>query len=139
MLLYEAVSEGGGMMEGLEGLSNIRDRECVDNIREMTKRFVSRVNPIKVILFGSFANGTYTDESDYDFYLVIDDGRSVGEATDEAYNSVMDVKKRPVDIVVGTNSRFERKGRSKHSLMVEGEVQRNGVLLYDQTAIAAGR
>lgn len=126
-------------MEGLEGLSNIRDRECVDNIREMTKRFVSRVNPIKVILFGSFANGTYTDESDYDFYLVIDDGRSVGEATDEAYNSVMDVKKRPVDIVVGTNSRFERKGRSKHSLMVEGEVQRNGVLLYDQTAIAAGR
>ena len=127
------------MMEGLEGLSNIRDRECVDNIREMTKRFVSRVNPIKVILFGSFANGTYTDESDYDFYLVIDDGRSVGEATDEAYNSVMDVKKRPVDIVVGTNSRFERKGRSKHSLMVEGEVQRNGVLLYDQTAIAAGR
>ena len=39
----------------------------------------SEVNPLKVILFGSFANGTYMDESDYDFYLVIDDGR-------EAYN-----------------------------------------------------
>ena len=129
--------KGGDIMKGIEDLSRIRDRECVDNIHEMTRCFVSRVKPVKVILFGSFANGTYTDESDYDFYLVIDDGRNVGEATDEAYNSVVDVKKRPVDIVVGTNSRFERKGKSKHSLMVEGEVHRNGVLLYDQLTNAA--
>ena len=124
-------------MSGIDDLSLIRDHEFADNIRELTRCFVSHVNPLKVILFGSFANGTYTDDSDYDFYLVIDDGRSVGEATDEAYNSVMYVKKRPVDIVVGTNSRFERKGKSKHSLMVEGEVQRNGILLYDQMANAA--
>ena len=125
-------------MTGIERLSHIVDSDSMDNIREMTECFVSQVDPLKVILFGSFANGAYTDESDYDFYLVIDDGRSVGEATDEAYNSVMYVKKRPVDIVVGTNSRFERKGRSKHSLMVEGEVQRNGILLYDQMAGSVG-
>lgn len=126
-------------MTGIESLAHIKDADSVDNIREMTKCFVSQVNPLKVILFGSFADGTYTPESDYDFYLVIDDGRSVGEATDEAYNSVMYVKKRPVDIVVGTNSRFERKGRSRHSLMVEGEVQRNGILLYDQARADASR
>lgn len=126
-------------MTGIESLSNIRDAASVDNIKEMTQCFVSQVNPLKVILFGSFANGTYTDDSDYDFYLVIEDGRSVGAATDDAYNSVMFVKKRPVDIVVGTNSRFERKGKSKHSLMVEGEVQRNGILLYDQMSNVATR
>ena len=126
-------------MTDITGLTKIRDRASVENIREMTSCFVRNLDPLKVILFGSFANGTYTDESDYDFYLVIDDGRSVGEATDEAYNSVMYVKKRPVDIVVGTNSRFERKGKSRHSLMVEGEVQRNGILLYDQMANAARR
>ena len=119
-------------MMGIENLAHIVDTELLDNIREMTKCFISQVNPLKVILFGSFANGTYTDESDYDFYLVIDDGRSVGEATDEAYNSVMYVKKRPVDIVVGTKSRFENKGNSKHSLMVEGEARRNGILLYER-------
>lgn len=120
-------------MTGIESLSRIKDTDFVDNIKEMTDYFVSQVDPLKVILFGSFADGTYTEESDYDFYLVIDDGRNVGEAADKAYNSVMYVKKRPVDIIVGTNSRFERKGRSKHSLMIEGEVQRNGILLYDQT------
>lgn len=126
-------------MTGIERLSEITDTDSVDNIKEITKCFVAQVNPLKVILFGSFADGTYTDDSDYDFYLVIEDGRSVGAATDEAYNSVMYVKRRPVDIVVGTNSRFERKRRSKHSLMVEGEVQRNGVLLYDRKANAAMR
>ena len=119
-------------MKGAEGLSCIRDKKISDNILEMTERFVSGVRPLKVILFGSFADGTYTDESDYDFYLVIEDGRSVPDAADEAYNSVTDIKKRPVDIIVGTDSRFECKGKSKHSLMVEGEVQRNGILLYDR-------
>ena len=119
-------------MTGIESLSHITDRETIENIREITKCFVSQVNPLKVILFGSFAEGTYTDESDYDFYLVIEDGRNVSDTMDKAYDAVMYVKKRPVDIVVGTNSRFERKGKSKHSLMVEGEVQRNGILLYDQ-------
>ena len=126
-------------MTGTEKLAHIKDREAVENIRELTRCFVSQVKPLKVILFGSFANGSYTDESDYDFYLVIEDDRSVSEATDEAYNAVMYAKNRPVDIVVGTNSRFERKGKSAHSLMIEGEAQRNGILLYEKSADEAGR
>lgn len=61
----------------------------------------------------------------------------MSKATDEAYNSVMYVKNRPVDIVVGTNSGFEAKGKSKHSLMIEGEVQRKGILLYDQSSMTS--
>ena len=124
-------------MTGIETLSRIKDRDSVEIIRRMTDRMVSRVKPVKVILFGSFAEGTYTAESDYDFYLVIDDDRSVSDATDAAYNAVMDVKNRPVDIVVGTNTRFEARGKSRHSLMVEGEVQRHGILLYDRLTAPA--
>lgn len=119
-------------MTGIERLESITDAESAENIREITNCFISQVNPLKVFLFGSFADGTYNDESDYDFYLVIEDGGNVSDTMDKAYDAVMYVKKRPVDIVVGTNSRFERKGKSKHSLMAEGEVQRNGILLYDQ-------
>ncbi len=120
-------------MTKADSLLQITDNESANNIRELTDCFVSKVNPLKVILFGSFADGSYTDDSDYDFYLVVEDGRNIGQATDDAYNAVTYVKNRPVDIVVGTRSRFERKGQSVHSLMVEGEVQRKGILLYDQT------
>ncbi len=126
------------MVTGIESKAPMWDAESARNIQEITQCIVARVKPLKVILFGSFASGTYTDESDYDFYIVVDDERDVSKATDEAYNSVLFVKKRPVDIIVGTNSRFEIKGKSRHSLMVEGEVQRNGILLYDRTANSTG-
>ena len=121
-------------MVGMEALARIRDKESVDNKNELVHCLVDHIDPLMVILFGSFANGTYTDESDYDFYLVVEDGRNVSDTVESAYNAVLYVKKRPVDIIVGTRSRFERKRYAKHSLMVEGEVQRNGILLYDRTA-----
>ena len=60
------------MATGIESLSRIKDQEALNNIQEMTRCFISQVNPLKVILFGSFANCTYTDQSDFDFYIVID-------------------------------------------------------------------
>ena len=119
-------------MNGNNQLLNLQDKEAEKNIREMAQCFVSSIDPIKIILFGSFANGSYDQESDVDFYLVVNDDTDVSEATDKAYKSVRYVKTRPVDIVVGTHSRYESKGKSKHSLMLEGEVMRNGILLYEQ-------
>ena len=119
-------------MTGIENLARIRDQASVANIRQITDCFVSQINPLKVILFGSFADGTYTEDSDYDFYIVVNDGRNISETSYQAYKSIRDVMIRPVDIVVGTNTRFESKSRARNSLMIEGEVYKNGILLYDQ-------
>ena len=121
-------------MKECNNLSFLKEIEYSNNIEEMTKCFVEKVNPLKVILFGSFANGTYDNESDYDFYIVIGDGENVADATDKAYDSVLYVKKRPVDIVVGTASRYDKKSNSNHSLMIESEVKRNGIILYDKNS-----
>ena len=96
-------------MTDISSLSIIVDQDSVENIQEMTSCFVRNLDPLKVILFGSFANGTYTDDSDYDYYIVVDDGQDIGTTTNQAYRAVRHVKRRPVDIVVGTNTRFEKK------------------------------
>ena len=115
-------------MRSLETLSTIKDSDAVDNIRLLTACFVERVKPLKVVLFGSFANGTYTDESDYDFYIVMgDDTKDLADVTTRAYRSIRRLKRRPVDIVIGTESRFDER---KHLPTVENEVFRKGVLLY---------
>ena len=90
------------------------------------------------VRFGSFADGSYTDESDYDFYIVIDDEGNTGTVSDQAYRSLRSVQNRPVDIVVGTNSRFEKIAAFPGSLQIEGEVVRNGILLYDKKYHQAG-
>ena len=119
-------------MTGIESLDRIKDRMYVENIQELAKEFVDKVNPLKIVLFGSFAKGSYTDESDYDFYLVIDDERDVKESMRQARRAAIDVKKRPIDIVVGKNSRFESKRKMDYTQMIEGEVERNGILLYER-------
>lgn len=126
-----------GMMRNLENINTaINDSKAAQNIMDLTECFISSVDPLKIFLFGSFANGTYTDSSDYDFYIVIDDDKSIYNTSFLANKSVRNIMKRPVDIVIGTNSRFQKFGKSEDSLMIEGEVQRNGLLLYDATGTA---
>ena len=122
-------------MTGMEGLERIEDKASVENIQELTREFINKVDPLKIVLFGSFAKGSYTEDSDYDFYLVVDDDRNIAEATREAYRASVYLKKRPVDIVVGTNSRFEQKRRASYSQMIEREVEQYGILLYEQNRV----
>ena len=119
-------------MTGVESLKKIEDRASVENIQELVGEFVKKVNPIKIVLFGSFAKGSYNEQSDYDFYLVVDDTSDVKETMRQARRASIHIKNRPVDIVVGTNSRFEIKRKMDYTQMVEGEVERDGILLYER-------
>lgn len=97
-------------------------------INELKDCFVQQLSPLKVYLFGSFADGTYDEDSDFDFYIVVDDSNTdLFDLMSRAYKSVRSVKKRPVDILVGTQSKFDER---KHQPTVENEVYQKGVLLY---------
>lgn len=62
---------------------------------------------MQIYLFGSYANDSYTDESDLDFYIVVQDSVSdLAAETTKAYRAIRRIKQRPVDIVVGRKSRL---------------------------------
>ncbi len=119
-------------MAKTEGLEIIKDEEYIENIKALAEAIAEKVDPYKIMLFGSFAKGSYTDESDYDFYIVVDDGNDIRDTLIQARRATIDVKKRPIDIVVGTNSRYETKRKLDYTQMVEGEVERDGILLYER-------
>jgi len=50
-------------------------------VQEMVDRVATKFNPRRVILFGSHATGTATEQSDVDLLVVSDDG---SEARDQA-------------------------------------------------------
>ncbi len=101
----------------------------MEEIEKLKECFVSHLLPLRIYLFGSYANNTHTDESDLDFYIMVHDEISdLPAETAKAYRAIREVKRHPVDIVVGTKSRFEAR---KEIPSVENEVYRKGVLLYD--------
>lgn len=100
----------------------------MNEIDELKDRFIENLTPVRIYLFGSFAEGKQTEDSDFDFYIVVKDSeKDIAELTTKAYKSIRRVKQRPVDILVGTQSRFEQR---KHIPSVENEVDQKGVLLY---------
>ena len=79
-------------------------------------------------MFGSFVDGTNQEQSDFDFYIVMPDGTTdIADVTTRAYRSIRRIKRRPVDIIVGTESRFNAR---RNMPTVENEAFRKGVLLY---------
>ena len=99
-----------------------------DELEVLKQKFVEQLNPLGVYLFGSFADGTARADSDFDFYIVVDDSeKDLHAIAASAHKAIRHVKQRPVDIVVGTKSRFNE---LKNQYTVENEVFRKGVLLY---------
>lgn len=100
----------------------------VNEINALCEQFVTQLSPTRVYLFGSVADGTAHSGSDLDFYIVVkDDGKNIADLTAQAYRSIRSVKQRPVDIIVGTESRFAKR---QSMPTIENEVARKGVLLY---------
>ena len=101
-----------------------------DEIREMTRRFVEALHPVKIILFGSYAKDTYRDDSDYDFYIIMPDDTALNmlDVGVAAYTAIDDMyDRKAVDILTNTQERFNY--RKDHPTM-ERIVEREGVVLY---------
>lgn len=101
----------------------------MNEIEDFKNQFIKQLSPITIYLFGYFAEGTNREDSDFDFYIVVDDKITdlVG-MTASAYKSIRTMKQRPVDIIVGTSSRFDER---KDMMSIENEVVKKGVLLYE--------
>ena len=101
-----------------------------EEIRMIQDKIIDAVPVEKLYLFGSYANGTSNECSDYDFYVVIPNGglRPV-EAVQSIYRSFRGMKRKPMDILAGTIETFER--RSKQ-ITLERTIASEGVLLYEK-------
>ena len=101
----------------------------IAEIEELKNYFIKDLLPLKIYLFGYFAEGRETEDSDYDFYIVVRDyEKDMIELTAKAYRAIRHKNRRPVDIIVNTERTFEDRKTDVSS--VESEVVRKGILLY---------
>jgi predicted nucleotidyltransferase len=85
----------------------------------------------KIILFGSYAYGTPSEESDIDIYVVLKDGsKNPLLAMEDVYSVLGDRRCYEVDVLANYKSRYD--ARSKLPSM-ERVIANNGVVLYDHT------
>ncbi len=103
-----------------------------DEIKRIGKILFDTLSPCKVYLFGSFAKGNQTENSDYDFYVIVsDDVKNTFEITGDAYYAIEKNRnlKRSVDLIVSRNKTYNK--NLKIPLTIEHSIKESGVLLYE--------
>ena len=99
------------------------------DIERIKNIIVQTVTPDRIYLFGSYANGTAREDSDYDFYVVVpDDSDRPATITERIYHALYkQTNKKPVDILVKQFSDFEKR---KLLPTIEREIYTKGIVLY---------
>lgn len=78
-----------------------------EQINEISRRIVKSFKPRKIILFGSYANGIPTQESDLDL-LIIKDSNFPSRLQNRKVRKILSDLKVPVDVIVKTSEEFQR-------------------------------
>jgi predicted nucleotidyltransferase len=79
-----------------------------EKLKEITQKLVREFQPEKVILFGSWAWGTPTRDSDVDLFIVQDASESTRETARRVDGSIFP-RPFPIDIIVYRPEQVERR------------------------------
>ncbi|MBN2093620.1 nucleotidyltransferase domain-containing protein [candidate division KSB1 bacterium] len=110
--------------------NSIIGKRCADiaEIQAQASRIVDRFNPEKIILFGSYACGNPTVESDVDLLIIINSGKSPFKLSSEL--ALLLDHTFPFDILVKTPQQIEN--RLQNGDFFIQNIIKHGKVLYER-------
>lgn len=106
-------------------------KEIADKIvKQMTDRLVAEFDPDQVILFGSYAWGTPTEESDIDLYVVVPVSNERPLQRSRRACACLSGMGVPKDVLVRTRAESEKYRQVYASL--ESEIFEKGRVVYER-------
>jgi predicted nucleotidyltransferase len=97
---------------------------------ELIRKIVESVHPDKIILFGSYAYGQPSENSDLDLLVVLKDFNSKIEEKRRIRKALYDIK-MPKDILVVKSDEFDFYKNESGSVIMEAA--KKGITFYDKT------
>ena len=97
-------------------------------IEEVKKRLIEVYNPIAIYVFGSYAWGTPTKESDLDLLIVIDESDEKSYKRPVAGHYALRELDVPKDLIVKTKEEFENSSSNSATLIYK--IKKDGKLVY---------
>jgi len=98
-------------------------------INNIVNRIAKEYDPAKVILFGSYANGNYTQNSDLDLLIIKDTDLPKQKRNFDIYK-LLRGSMIPIDILVYTQSEFDEENLNKYSFL--HSAIKNSKIMYER-------
>jgi uncharacterized protein len=100
-----------------------------EQIQEATKRLVEVYQPEAIYLFGSYAWGEPTEDSDIDLMIVVEDAHNSEFSFIIKGNKALAGIGFPIDFLINSTNDFDM--RARHRSNLEFLVKEKGVKLYE--------
>lgn len=98
-------------------------------LEDIKNRLVKAYEPVAIYLFGSYAWGHPTDESDLDLLIVVEQSKEKSFRRPlKGYDALHGLEYIAKDLIVQTKEEFER--RASEITTLEHKIKRDGELLY---------
>ena len=104
-----------------------REELFKEEVRRSVDKIKQRYKPEKIFVFGSFASGKITADSDIDFFIIKRTTKTRRERQREVSRILID-REVPVDILVFTPAETERRKRIGDPFILD--ILNSGKLLY---------
>lgn len=82
-------------------------RKAENELQEITQRIVEKVQPVRIILFGSSVRNSVSEPNDFDLLVVMPSGTHRRKIAQYLYKSLIGFRK-PCDIIVTTLDDLEK-------------------------------
>ena len=105
------------------------EKRILDELNIFTDIIVDTVPVEQIFMFGSFAGGTPSADSDLDIYVVIPEETDIREidAMKLIRKAIRSRKTKPVDVVVSKENKFNQR---KSAPTIERQIVQEGMVLY---------
>src|SRR5271165_7198052 len=108
-----------------------------EKVNALVDRLVKIAHPTRIILFGSYARGEVTEDSDLDVLVVTGDEVENTRKESVRLRSAIKEIEMPIDILVVTESRFQKLSNTPG--LIYEEVLKTGQLAYESRPFALSR
>jgi len=107
-----------------------RKRPMGQALKDAVEKIVTKLNPEKIILFGSYAQGSPTPDSDVDLLIIMETNLSQKERSWQV-SSILLPRPFPMDILVKTPQEVNQALNSQD--MFVREIFSRGIVLYERS------
>ena len=99
-------------------------------LKKITRKIVEKYKPEKIILFGSFAWGKPTEDSDFDLFIVKNSRKRRIDRERELRTMLIGNKFPPMDLLIYTPTEVKRRFQIE-DFFIE-DIFKKGKVLYDE-------
>ncbi|MGL4819509.1 MAG: nucleotidyltransferase domain-containing protein [Bacilli bacterium] len=105
-------------------------KEIQTELDEIVNAVLTQFDVYQIYLFGSYAKGTQTEESDLDLCIVVESTQRKIDLLKQVRRALYTVSSRPLDVLIYPSEEFEI--RSNQTCTMEFQIVCEGVLLYEK-------